>query len=228
MTMPIARDLPAEAFDRTPRLQLTFTDETCWLTRFDDRGAPVSTYPVAVADVAPAFKEFGVGTGLLPADVVFWQTVRGQARLGVWLPPAVRTLSLAVGKRVERLTVPMPGFVFTGQGHSYWIHAAQRRPNSERDQLYLAPLPNVHVDGAVCVGSVKFPRCSAATIAAAAALFFESDFNRDLSDHKVQDERTLYHVLRSLRGRRAFPERLLVPAHSSLRQLMQGVEGDIE
>ncbi len=222
--MPIAQAVPAEAFDRVPRLQLTFTDETCWLSRFDARGAPVSTYPVAIADVAPAFKEFGVGTGLLPADVLFWQTVRGQARLGLWLPPAVRTLSFAVGKRVERLAVPMPGFVFTGQGHVYSIHAALARPTSESDRLYRAPLPNVHFSGAVCPGDVKFPRCTAHTLAAAARLFFESHFNRDLSDDKVDDERTLYQVLRSLRGRRVFPGHLLVPAQLSLRELMQGME----
>ncbi len=178
-------DLPAAAYDRIPRVALTLTGETIWLTRFDARGHPTATYPVEAADVASAFRAFGANTGLLAPDTLFWQNVRGAPRIGVWLAPSVRELAFTSGRGVERIKVPLPGFVFVGHGSRYWIHACMERPRDTMRRLYLAPLPNVHANGEVCPGSVKFPLCAAQTIHAAAELFFSSHFNDDLSERKV-------------------------------------------
>ena len=75
--------LPAAAYDTVPRAQITLTDETMWLTKFDPRGAPNVTHPVAARDVARAFNLFGQTTGLLPADCLFWTATAAQARLGI-------------------------------------------------------------------------------------------------------------------------------------------------
>lgn len=215
--------LPAAAYDTVPRAQITLTDETMWLTKFDPRGAPNVTHPVAARDVARAFNLFGQTTGLLPADCLFWTATAAQARLGIWLPPARRTLTFDLGKRkVSRLTVPLPGLVFAGQGTRYYIYAANERPADDGARLYCAPLPNVDGDGKICAGTVKFPTCAANTIAAAANLFFESAFNHDLSTGKVQGTNdTLYQVLRSLETARAFPPKLLVPMRRALAQIME-------
>lgn len=220
--------LPPDAYDRTPRVQVTLTDETAWLTRFDERGAPTVTYPVASDDVARAFRGLGgLSTGLLPEGALFWSsTVSGngvQVSIAAWLPPAVRLITFAVGRREERLKIPLPGFVFVGQGARYSLFAAPARPARERDPLYHAPLPNIHTDGRVCPGSVTFPRCAPETLPQAATLFFDSRFNDDLSAGRVQDGGLgLRKFLRSLRGRRAFPLDRLAPAHLTLGELMQG------
>jgi hypothetical protein len=182
------QDLPAEAFDLTPRVQVTLTDETCWITRFDERGLPSTTYPVPVEEVARAFNVFGAATGFLPPDTLYWERKGQSLRLAIWLPPAVRALTFGLGRREKTLHVPLPGFMFVGQGTNYWIHALPQRPTTGRERLYRAPLPNVHDDGHICAGSVKFPRCSPATIHAAADLFFESHFNLDLSQDKFLAE----------------------------------------
>lgn len=180
--------LPPAAFDATPRLALILTDETMYLTRFNERGEPLETHPVAANDVASAFNHFTASTGLLPPDILFWQFRVGRDRLAIWLPPAVHALSFAQGRRDVTIHVPLPGFVLVGEGIFYSIFAATERPSKSNDLLYRAPLPNVGLDGAICAGSVKFPKASAESLRVATTLFFESLFNADLSTEKVKSQ----------------------------------------
>lgn len=184
-----ANTLPPEAFDRIPRAQITFTDEAVYVSRFDERGQPTVTYPAAILDVAAAFNFVGARSGFLPPDTLFWNRA-GRERIGIYLPPQSRNLAFDLGARKQKtLRVPLPGFVFIGQGASYWIYAVKERPASERAEMYVAPLPNVNGDnGLVCAGTVKFPVCAGDTIHAAANLFFESAFNHDLSNDKFLQE----------------------------------------
>lgn len=181
--------LPVDAYDRTPRFTITVTDESCWLTRHDLKGKPATTYPVSMSSLGGAFNAFEASTGLLPENVLFWQRRHDAERVAIWLPPARRTITWRSGKRAEKLSVPLPGFVFIGAGVQYAIFAAPQRPASERDTLYTAPLPNVHADGTICAGNVEFPRCTLGTIQQAADLFFGSEFNHDLSSDKVAAQR---------------------------------------
>ena len=177
--------LPPEAFDRIPRVQVTFTDETVWVTRFDARGRATATYPVALADVASAFDAIGLSTGLLAEHTLFHQNVHGTPRIGVWLPPSKRTLTFS-GRKPESFAVPLPGLVFVGQGVRYWVYAASERPAALAARLYHTPLPNVYASGVICPGNVKFPKASPATITLAVAAFFESDFTGDLGQGIVR------------------------------------------
>jgi len=204
--MTRATTLPPAAYDAIPRARLTLTDEAAYLARFDGRGYVSAEYPVNLADAAQALSVFGADTGLLPEGTLFWQTRNGQARVGVWLPPQRRTLTCAVGRGDERLRLPCPGFVFVGEGRRYWIWAAPERPRHHGDWLYRAPLPNVHTDGLICAGNVRFPVCGPDTIERAAALFFESAFNGDLSIDKVEGyDGPLFKFWKSLRSARKFP-----------------------
>ncbi len=178
-----------EIADTMPRVALTFTNETIYLTRFSTLGEPLATYPVRSSDVANAFKLFGASTGILSPETLFWQARNSVLRIGIWLPPAVRALTFAQGKRAVTLQVPMPGFVFVGQDAKYSIWAATERPTKVSDRLYHAPLPNVHPNGLVCPGNVAFPRASTETIYQAAQLFWESHFNSDLSAGKIASQR---------------------------------------
>ena len=216
--MPKKFIFPPEAFDATPRVSVTLTDESIYLSRYDDRGERTACYPVTAADVAACFSTFGSSTGLLPADTLFWQHTAQGDRLALWLPPARRTLRF--GGRIAPLTMPVPGLVFVGRGRSYWLYAALRRPEG-RDQLYCAPLPNVHANGAICAGSVKFPACTVATVRAAADLFFESEFNYDLLLGNVTAAGNAVKVLRGLAKAKEFPARLLVSS-ITVNQLLGG------
>ena len=216
--MPKKFAFPPEAFDDKPRLSVTLTDESTWLSRYDKWGTRTACYPVAVADVAAAFNSFGASTGLLPADTLFWQHTGQGDRLALWLPPARRTLRF--GGHIAPLTLALPGLVFVGRGRSYWLYAALRRPE-QGDRLYRAPLPNVHGhNGSICQGSVKFPSCSVATIRAAADLFWESEFNYDLLDGNLVGDNPV-KVLRSLSKAKAFPREKLAPS-ITVNQLLGG------
>lgn len=218
------KGLPDGATDNVPRVTLTLTDETIWLTRHDPAGRPAATYPVSSADVGRAFAGYTSSTGLLSPDTLFVGTRAGKTRIGVWLPPARREIRYARGSRTDRLTVPMPGLVFVGEGAKYWVWAALKRPATPQDRLYSAPLPNVHQDGGICQGSAKFPLCSPGTISAAAALFFESDFNDDLSHSRARHSGSLLEFLRSISARRQFPAKQLIEA-CAMQRAIEGAGG---
>lgn len=206
--------------DNVPRVTLTLTDETIWLTRHDRSGAPAATYPVQSADVAAAFNEFGASTGLLPANTLFWQSVAGQTRIGIWLPPKKRILPVATGHGLQYWTIPLPGFIFVGQARTYFIYAALKRPGRSSDRLYRCPLPNVYTDGRICAGNVAFPVCAGDTIDRAAAQFFESEFNHDLVGGD------LLKFLRSLQGEAEFPSGRLQPS-MALAEVMGGKHSNV-
>ena len=211
---------PPEAFDTEARYVITLTDESAYLTTCD-RGQPVSTMPVQLSDLAASLNVFGSSTGLLPDDTLFWQNRDGQNRIAVYLPPARRTLRF--GERIRHLTLPLPGFVFVGQGTSFHLWAVTERPHSMAAALYHAPLPNVYDDGRVCNGSVRFPKVGPDTIRTCATLFFESDFSYDLMGNGVA-HRNAMKWLRGLAHKRAYPLAELQPA-TTLRQVM-GQEGN--
>lgn len=209
--------------DNIPRVTVTLTDEACWITRHDRSGAPGLTYPAAMTDVCNAFNRFGANTGLLPADTLFWSARAGGLRLGVYLPPARRTLHLHVTAKPETLRVPLPGLIVVGEGPIYKVFAVKERPTTGRELLYRVPLPNVHLEGTVCSGTVQFPVASGATLAQAVALFFDSLFNSDLAGNKVRSG-ALLPLLRKLSRSRAtrFPVAQLVSSNQTVNDLIRG------
>jgi PRTRC genetic system protein B len=172
-------------------LRLDFYAESIVRTTCD-AGRPVAYDEILPDDLGRALAGLSFSTGLLPRDTLFYQG-SGDCRIGIYLPPAVRTLWLD-GEKTP-LQVPLPPLVFVGQGDSYHIYALSRMNPaglanvdwpSAATVLYRAPFPNVHADGTICRGSVEFPTCGAATIHHAAGLFFESQFNKDLANDKSQ------------------------------------------
>ncbi len=210
--------------DNVPRVTVTLTDEACWITRHDRTGAPTLTYPATITDVCNAFNRFGASTGLLPADTLFWTERAGVLRIGVWLPPARRTIQVHVQAEPEKLRVPLPGLMFVGQGTQYSVYALTERPTTGGEMLYKAPLPNVHENGAICAGSVQFPLASAAAMTQAIQLFFESLFNLDLSGGKVR-KGELLPTLRKLKRASVFPADQLVATGVTVNELITGARG---
>ncbi|MGV0976385.1 MAG: hypothetical protein ACOYBO_10695 [Azonexus sp.] len=191
-------NLPVVARDDIPRVTITLTDESIFLTKHDRTGAPGATYPVTAASVANAFNMFGASTGLLPANTLFWQQRGGQMQIGVWIEPRTVTINIRRSK-LEQWTIPLPGMIFLGSGKQYAVYAATERPAHASDRVYRCPLPNVYPDGHICQGSVPFPVCAIDTIDQAVRLFFESEFNQDLAGQ------ALIELLKSLNGKHTFP-----------------------
>lgn len=224
-TAPLNQAITPE-MDNIPRVTVTLTDEACWITRHDRNGTPALTYPAAMTEVSNAFNRFGANTGLLLADTLFWSNVAGVMRLGVWLPPAIRTIKLHVKAKAETLRVPLPGLMFVGGQRQYQVFALTARPSTGHEVLHRTPLPNVHDDGTICQGNVQFPPAAQDTIAQAVDLFFDSLFNADLSGGKLRSGELL-PVLRDLAKRRArkFPLDRLVPSGMTVRDYISGRGG---
>ncbi len=164
------------------RVRLDIYDEALFRTSYQD-GRPVSFDEVSPLDVAAALSGLDVGAGILPRDVLFYSRAGSGGLVGVYLPPQRRILRL--GSAAEPLTVPTPPLVFAGRDNNFYVYALAIGdwPTAETE-LCRAPFPNVYSGGRICRGTVKFPPCGLDTIHRAAALFFESNFNHDLSNGK--------------------------------------------
>lgn len=204
------------------QLRLDMYDESLVLTRYE-HGAAASAYEVSADDVGAAFAGMALNTGLLPRECLFYGRAGGDEYVGVYLPPQVRRLRVKAAQFDGVFAVPLPGMVFTGGGNRYKIFAVKARPSERRERLFRAPAPNVHANGQVCFGDVDVPGCSAETVHAAAGLFFESVFNRDLDDGKsLGHGASVLELWRELEGEAEFPLDDLVRTNFKLEDLWNG------
>ena len=200
-----------------PQLRLDFYQTAVVMSQWHDNGRQ-TTYPVSVHDVVSACTHISLSSGLLSANTLFWKQRGNQTSLGIYVPASRWQVQTAE----RHYHIPMPPFVFVGDGASYSVFAVKKRPSSEHNRLYLAPCPNVFSGGHICQGNTPFPSCNAQTIQRAFQLFIEDSlFNADLSQEKCQsypeDVRQLWA---KLDGRKRFPLSELIPANISLRNLL--------
>ncbi|MFQ5420825.1 MAG: hypothetical protein ACE5EY_10750 [Anaerolineae bacterium] len=200
-----------------PRLRLDFYSTAVLMSQWEDDGR-LTTYPVSVHDVVSACTSVELSSGLLPPNTLFWKQQANQIVLGIYVP--ARRWRVQTEDRSYH--VPMPPFVFVGNGSSYKIFAVKKRPSGEHDRLYHAPCPNVHTTGGICQGNTPFPICSPRNIQTALKLFMEgSYFNADLSSGKCEsypdDVRQLWA---EMDGRKRFPSSQLIPAQMRLWNLL--------
>ncbi len=214
-----------------PRLRLDFYNMAVLMSQWEEDGR-LTTYPVSVHDLVSACTNVELSSGLLPPNTLFWKQQANQSVLGVYVP--ARRWQVQTENR--HYHIPMPPFVFVGNGSAYRIFAVKKRPalsgptklcmskgpSNKHDRLYHAPCPNVHTTGGICQGNTPFPICSPHNILTALTLFMEgSYFNADLSSGKCQyypdDVRRLWA---DLDGRKRFPLSQLVPAQMRLQTLL--------
>lgn len=195
-----------------PRAALHLFDDAVLYTRYHEEGGTTS-YPVDARDVVATLGQLPVGTGLLPRDTLFWSRVQGEERLARYVPARCWTLQSTVGTH----RIPLPPFVFGGQGTAYFAFALKRYPRGPHEPLYRFPAANLS-GGQICMGGTPMPMCTAATLDAALSLFLVgSRFN----DHQ-QGERcrshptTIYDLWARLEGKRRFPLGELVPSRYTL------------
>ncbi len=202
-------------------MRLDLYPEAILRTTYAD-GQVVSYDEVSPADVAGALAGLDVGTGVLPPNVLFYR--QGSAeRVAVYLPAQVRAVRLDGDP--GPLTIPWPPLVFVGQGMVYQVFALNTGDWPQATTpLCHAPSPNVYTKGDVCQGTVKFPRCSLATVHEAAGLFFSSQFNRDLSVGRTsRKHKNVVHLWRELDEAKAdaYPLDDLVPTGATLEDLLR-------
>ncbi len=183
-------------------------------------GETTEQYVVDPAEVAAALAGVDLGSGLLPEGCLFWSKRGGWDRLGVYVPP--RTWLVTVRNEPQAWRVPLPGLIFTGHEYDYSLWAVTERPAARQAPLYMAPCPNVSLDG-VCRGSAPFPRAGTTTLWQAVDVFFSSRFNRDLSNQKskaypacVLDQWRALHQA----GAEVYPPADLVPTQLTLGGLI--------
>jgi len=186
-----------------------------------EKGQGGALFTVDPLDLATALGDLTVSSGLLPENCLFWSRAGGQERLGVYVAPKVWPVSV----QGERLTwlVPLPGFVFVGQGKKYSLWAVKERPVGTTS-LFLPPTPNT--SGTVCTGNAPFPQASAKTIWQAVDVFFSSGFNNHLANGKSQDKKHKENILTRWRelheaGAESYPLEDLVSAGRTLSRLME-------
>jgi hypothetical protein len=227
----MSKPIPPPSQPPPPRLRLDFYDTVVLLSRWEDDGR-LLTHPVSVHDVVSACTSVTLGSGLLPANTLFWGQQANTTTLGIYVP--ARRWHMQTEE--QNYHVPMPPFVFVGSGTAYKIFAVKKRPalsgptelgkskgpSGEDERLYHAPCPNVHTTGGICQGNAPFPTCAPQTIQSALKLFMEGSlFNADLSQGKCRshsdDVRQLWA---ELDGRQRFPVFELVPAQTRLLSLL--------
>lgn len=208
----------AESVQR-PLVRLDFFSEMVLLTRFGEAGGQ-TTYPVAVEDVAGAFTDIRLATGLLPRETLFWQKQGDVTTLAIYVP--ARRWSVQ-WQDEQTYQLPLPPCVFVGRGRNYYVYALRSRPRGPHTPLWHFPSPNIAENGAICLGNAPFPACGADTIYQALHLFLEgSAFNNHLVLNRnatfPDDVRQLWELLD---GRKRFPSHHLKPLNVSLGQLMR-------
>ena len=110
--MPLGVELSLHVFDGQYMVQYR-----------EESGAIVCKFVSADA-VRQAVLQESIDTGYLPFGVVRWGTGVEGAWAVRYEPPAKRTILLDVtGAASERLTVPLPAFVFIGIRSQYFIYA---------------------------------------------------------------------------------------------------------
>ena len=140
------------------KLRLDFYTEAIVMTSFEDRQNTVRLVDATQVALAIA-RDSEFTSGLLPKDALWWRSSRTGPEVAVWRPPKVWRVAIMTEplKPPRRFSLPMPGLVFIcAKGHPPAVFAAKRRPQSEQDMVYRAPLFNVFSTGLSCQGTQHY------------------------------------------------------------------------
>ena len=202
------------------RCRLDFHHQAVVMTLF--RPEMAERRIVSAMDVSHALaSELSFGTGLLPAQTLWWQNTRQGPIFALYVEPKVRKLALQEldNKPPRRFTVPLPGLIFLcSPGKPPWVFAVKKRPTKEKDIVYKAPLVNVYDDGRSCPGSHKYPT----RVADIVESFFVSFFSPTGSwrNRSVRFPESVIDLWEHLDKKKRFPNDDLVQ-HGTIKDLMQ-------
>ena len=175
--------------DETAALLFICGDQ--YLFRYRTKEGSIAYKFVSSAAVRAAFAEETIDTNWLPSNARRW----GIGKRGEWIiitfPPQKHRFAF-VGEDDERetmtLELPMPALAFFGYEQRYYLWAFTDVELKGDTSLFVAPLPNVDANGAICFGSNLVPKASAKTIEEAWRIFLASPF----TNHSVNGKSHKY------------------------------------
>lgn len=187
------------------RLRLDFHHQSTVMTYF--QGDTVTTKQVDAMDVAHALaSDLSFGTGLLPADTLWWQNTRGGPVFALYVEPKIRKLALqeSIKKPPRRFNIPLPGLIFLCRpGQPPWVVACTKKPTKESDIVYHAPLLNIFRNGRSCPGSHTYPTRVADVVQSFFVSFFSA--TADLQGRSKKYPKNVIKLWEELDGKGKFP-----------------------
>lgn len=175
-----------------------------------------------------AFVGEPIDSGFLPANTTRWGVnARGEYIVQFYPPQKYSvTLTNTDNSNLIVVTIPLPGLVFLGCDHSYWLWAIKEDRILTDSQLFHAPLPNISTTGSICFGSVAAAKCSALGISQAWDVFWRSPFNGDSVQNKSQqaprDVRSQLLKLHNKKSRK-YPLSDLVPLRRNIDDVIKTI-----
>jgi hypothetical protein len=194
----------------TLRARIDFYHQACTLSFFD--GEVFTTRVVSAMDIAHTLSEdMAFGTGLLPPDTLWWRNTRNGPYIAIYVAPKSWRVALEFDIRTppRRYNLPMPGLIFLcSPGKAPWVYAVTSRPTKETDDIYHAPLCNVHENGLTCAGNHNYPP----RLADMPKSFFTSFFTASahLKKRSKAYPANVVHLWDFLDGKHTFPIKDLV------------------
>lgn len=199
-----------------PTVRIDVYENDVFITHYEDDRE--TYHPAAVEDLAACFTNVAAASSYLPPNTLFWRRQAGVERVGIYVPPACYRLSW----NGTLYKLPMPGFVFVGQGRTYWVFALKEAGYpTPATHLYAAPVPNIVENGHMCTGSVPFPECSPATVYEAFRAFVESPFTpHHVNGRCISHPNDVRALWEELAGCEEFPLEELRPSKYTLKDVI--------
>lgn len=201
------------------RARIDFYHQAVVLNIYDSE--VMSTKVVSAMDIAHALaNDLSFGTGLLPTGTIWWRNTRGGPVYAIYVEPKIWPVALELEVRAQprRFNLPMPGLIFLcSPGKPPWVYAVKKKPTKDTDDVYHAPLCNIHLDGRTCAGTHKYPF----RVADMPQSFFTSFFTATahLRDRSIKYPENIVRLWESLDNKKRFPLKDLV-RFGMIRDLM--------
>ena len=187
------------------RARLDFYHQAVVLSIYDAEVA--TTRVVSAMDVAHALaNDLAFGTGLLPPATIWWRNTRGGPVYAIYVEPKIWKVALELDVKTppRRFNLPMPGLIFLcSPGRAPWVYAVKKKPTKETDDVYNAPLCNIHEDGRSCAGTHHYPTRVADTVHSFFTSFFTATAN--LRNRSKQYPDNVVRLWESLDNKKRFP-----------------------
>jgi len=201
------------------RARLDFYHQAVVLSIYEQEVS--STRVVSAMDVAHALaNDLAFGTGLLPPGTIWWRNTRGGPVYAIYVEPKIWKVALELDIKAapRRFNLPMPGLIFLcSPGKAPWVYAVKKKPAKETDDVYNAPLCNIHESGLSCAGTHKYPTRVADTVQSFFTSFFTASAN--LKNRSQLYPNNIVKLWESLDNKKKFPVADLVRI-GNLKDLM--------
>jgi hypothetical protein len=187
------------------RARVDFYHQAVVLNIYDAEVA--TTKVVSAMDVAHALaNDLAFGTGLLPPGTIWWRNTRGGSVYAIYVEPKMWKVALELDVKTppRRFNIPMPGLIFLcSPGKAPWVYAVKKKPTKETDDVYNAPLCNIHEDGRSCAGTHRYPTRVADMVHSFFTSFFTASAH--LKNRSKEYPNNIVRLWESLDNKTKFP-----------------------